>query len=100
MDFWALGVVIYQLILGETPFEHDEPSGVYERILHQAVSHIRHIVHGTPPTHGTPPISMWRVWVTWQVIAINQDAAGVQGAPIWSTCPPYTPKDNWWMSPW
>ena len=26
-----------------------------------------------------------------QVIAINQDALGRQGAPVWSNCPPFEP---------
>lgn len=36
VDFWALGVVIFQLLIGETPFEADEPHAVYARILEQA----------------------------------------------------------------
>ena len=36
MDFWALGVVCFQLLVGETPFEADEPQAVYARILEQA----------------------------------------------------------------
>ena len=33
VDFWALGIVLYQLILGETPFEADETQDTYRRIL-------------------------------------------------------------------
>jgi len=36
VDFWALGVVCFQLLVGETPFEADEPQAVYARILEQA----------------------------------------------------------------
>jgi len=35
-----------------------------------------------------------------EVIRINQDPLGVQGEPVWSNCPPFTPRDNWWMAPW
>lgn len=35
-----------------------------------------------------------------EVIAIDQDALGVQGLVVWSNCPPFEPRDNWWMSPW
>jgi len=35
-----------------------------------------------------------------EVIAINQDALGRQGEVVWSNCPPYAPRDNWWNSPW
>ena len=35
-----------------------------------------------------------------EVIGIDQDPLGKQGVPVSSTCPPHTPKDNWWCSPW
>ncbi|KAG8470565.1 hypothetical protein KFE25_008986 [Diacronema lutheri] len=35
-----------------------------------------------------------------EVIRINQDPLGVQGVPVWSSCPPFAPRDNWWMAPW
>lgn len=35
-----------------------------------------------------------------EVIAISQDALGLQGAVVWSNCPPFEPRDNFWMSPW
>jgi len=60
-----------------------------------------------------------------EAIAINQDALGRraaaphpssrpprlrarrgalhrvrQGEVVWSNCPPYAPRDNWWNSPW
>jgi len=33
VDFWALGVVLYQLIVGEPPFSADSAQDVYQRIL-------------------------------------------------------------------
>lgn len=35
-----------------------------------------------------------------EVIAVDQDPLGVQGEVVWSNCPPYAPRDNWWNSPW
>lgn len=35
-----------------------------------------------------------------EVIAVNQDPLGLQGAVVWSNCPAFEPWDNWWMSPW
>ena len=35
-----------------------------------------------------------------EVIAINQDALARQGRVLWSNCPKFEPRDNWWMSPW
>jgi len=35
-----------------------------------------------------------------EAIAINQDALIRQGEVVWSNCPPYAPRDNWWNSPW
>ena len=35
-----------------------------------------------------------------EVIKIDQDPLGTQGVPVSSNCPPHTPKDNWWCSPW
>jgi len=36
VDFWALAVVAYQLVVGETPFEAEDAQSVYKRILEQA----------------------------------------------------------------
>jgi hypothetical protein len=33
VDFWALGVVLYQFLIGETPFAAATPAAVYARIL-------------------------------------------------------------------
>ena len=35
-----------------------------------------------------------------EVISVSQDALGVQGTVVASSCPEYAPLDNWWMSPW
>jgi serine/threonine protein kinase len=33
VDYWALGILIYELIFGVTPFYGEEPMDIYERIL-------------------------------------------------------------------
>ena len=49
VDFWALGVVIYQLMLGETPFDADEAADVYQRILN--IDYDPHKEDLEPPAH-------------------------------------------------
>jgi serine/threonine protein kinase len=34
IDFWAIGVVLFQFLVGETPFYADSAQATYERILH------------------------------------------------------------------
>jgi len=46
------------------------------------------------------PASDLRTYANEEVIAIDQDPLGVQGAPVWSNCPAFEPRDNWWNSPW
>lgn len=46
------------------------------------------------------PASDLETYTNPEVIRVSQDVLGVQGRPIWSSCPPYSPRDNWWMSPW
>ena len=38
VDFWALAVVIYQMLIGETPFDAEDAQAVYKRILEQSVN--------------------------------------------------------------
>lgn len=33
VDWWALGVLIYEMLVGIDPFHEDEPMKIYERIL-------------------------------------------------------------------
>ena len=33
VDYWALGVLIYEMVAGEPPFYADDPMEVYEKIL-------------------------------------------------------------------
>jgi len=51
------------------------------------------------PLEGMPPSDL-ATYSNEEVIAIDQDVLGVQGRVVWSNCPPFEPRDNWWMSPW
>jgi len=46
------------------------------------------------------PASDLETYLNAEVIAIDQDPLGVQGVPVWSNCPAFAPRDNWWNSPW
>lgn len=46
------------------------------------------------------PASDLETYSNEEVIRISQDPLGRQGAPVWSNCPPFQPRDNWWMAPW
>ena len=33
VDWWALGILIYEIIGGQPPFVDDDPMGVYQKVL-------------------------------------------------------------------
>lgn len=43
VDWWALGVLIYEMLMGHPPFYDDNPFGIYERILSGKIEWSRHI---------------------------------------------------------
>ena len=51
------------------------------------------------PLDGMPPTDL-ATYSNQELIAVDQDALGVQGVVVASTCPDFAPYDNWWMSPW
>ncbi|KAL8452285.1 hypothetical protein Emed_001446 [Eimeria media] len=45
-DAWAFGILLHELVFWKTPFYSEDPSAMYEAIVHQDVR----IPHGTPPS--------------------------------------------------
>ncbi|XP_055535412.1 cAMP-dependent protein kinase catalytic subunit PRKX [Wyeomyia smithii] len=43
VDWWALGVLIYEMLVGYPPFYDDNPFGIYEKILSGKIEWSRHI---------------------------------------------------------
>jgi len=42
VDWWALGVLMYEMMAGQPPFVDDDPMGIYQQILAGKVSFPRH----------------------------------------------------------
>jgi len=42
VDWWALGVLIYEMIAGYPPFYDDDPMGTYQKILHGKIEYPSH----------------------------------------------------------
>lgn len=47
VDWWALGVLIYEMAAGYPPFFADQPIQIYEKIVSGKVSIFMRIVHTT-----------------------------------------------------
>lgn len=66
VDWWALGVLMYEMMAGQPPFEADNEDDLFESILHddvlypvwlskEAVSILKAV--SPPPPHAAAPLS-------------------------------------------
>lgn len=56
VDWWTLGILIYEMILGYPPFFDDEPMGVYQKILGGRIAFPKFFDKSVPPLFGSRPI--------------------------------------------
>lgn len=78
MDWWALGVLMYEMMAGQPPFEADNEDDLFESILHDDV--------------------LYPVWLSKEAVSILR-AVRILLLFIFSSCSTLTPggkvKDSW-----
>lgn len=62
MDWWALGVLMYEMMAGQPPFEADNEDDLFESILHDDV--------------------LYPVWLSKEAVSILRAVGGAGGRAI------------------
>ena len=104
VDWWTLGVLVYEMLVGETPFHDVTPFGTYEKILKGTVPNTvdpmpNDFIHRTLQVdratrlgcrrHGEIRTHRWFDHVDWIALAHSQCQA-----PYFPGCQGDNPKNN------
>ena len=73
VDWWGLGVLIFEMLVGESPFPGDDEEEVFDSIVNDEVRYprflslesiaiMRRVIVDSLPTYYTFPPELWRRW--------------------------------------
>ena len=84
VDWWALGVLMYEMAAGYPPFFADQPIQIYERIVSGRVSHST--FKSWFPWLDLPlHLLQWRAWFFWMPNVYSRVPIRWYGTFIWNT---------------
>ncbi len=58
VDWWALGILIYEMLAGYPPFYDENPFGIYQKILAGKIEFPRHFDPNAKVGHPHPPLPL------------------------------------------